>query len=543
VTIITPQYHLPTAHRTSLKRRDPQQQLSTISEAVKFAISVRQAENSLYDFVKQAWHIVEPGVEFSEGWHLQVICEHLEAVSDGRIKNLIINIPPRHSKSTVTTVIWPVWAWLHNPSEKFLTASYSSTLSTRDAVKSRRLLTSPWFLTRWPHLSLTSDQNTKARYENEFTGYRIATSVGGTATGEGGSTLIQDDPMGAQDAQSQTVRESTLEWTDMVWSSRKNDPRTSKSVVIQQRLHMKDTTGHLLSQGGWELLCLPAEYDGIRRKTSLGEYDKRTEVGELLWPNRFGRAELETLKTALGTYGTSGQLQQNPVPIGSGILKTQHVKLWSADLPLPSFDFILMSMDTAYTEKTQNDPSGCIVFGVFEFGKQKNAMVLDAWAEHLPYPDLKVRVMEDWKSRYGGQKDHPTDKGRRPDLILIEAKASGLSLLQDLRLSNIPAVSYNPGRADKIQRAHISAPILENEAIWVLESKNNRGYPVSWAQAMIKEWESFPVAEHDEYVDCLSQAVIYLKDAGFLDVPVHEDDDVQERYADNNGKSRNPYSC
>jgi hypothetical protein len=133
---------------------------------------------------------VEPGVEFSEGWHIHTICDHLEAVSDRRIKNLIINIPPRHSKSVITGVLWPVWAWIKRPEEKFLTASYSGSLSIRDAVKSRRLLESPWFRQRWPEITLNRDQNTKQRYENDFTGYRIAASVGGTTTGEGGTILL-----------------------------------------------------------------------------------------------------------------------------------------------------------------------------------------------------------------------------------------------------------------------------------------------------------------------------------------------------------------
>jgi len=194
--IYAPTFALPTINRRPPPRFGKhttsvaQQAIPNIIESLRFEQQRRAAETSLYEFVKQSWHIIEPGVEFSEGWHIHTICDHLEAVTDRRIKNLIINIPPRHSKSTIVTVIWPVWSWLKNPSEKFLTASYSGTLSVRDSVKSRRLLESHWFKARWPNISLNRDQNTKQRYENQYTGYRIATSVGSTTTGEGGSGLI-----------------------------------------------------------------------------------------------------------------------------------------------------------------------------------------------------------------------------------------------------------------------------------------------------------------------------------------------------------------
>lgn len=150
----------------------------------------RRAESSLYEFVRQAWPVVEPGVPFVEGWHLQVICEHLEAVTRGEITKLLVNIPPRHAKSTIVSVMWPCWEWLSRPHEKYLCASYSSVLSTRDNVKARRLITSPWYQSIWrDRFMLTGDQNQKQRFENNKTGYRIATSVGGTATGEGLSLI------------------------------------------------------------------------------------------------------------------------------------------------------------------------------------------------------------------------------------------------------------------------------------------------------------------------------------------------------------------
>ena len=186
---------------------------SVVAEAIKLEKERRSASASLYEFVRQSWHVVEPGVPFVASWHIQEICEHLEAISAGDIRKLLINIPPRHSKSTIVSVIWPMW------------------------------------------------ENAKQRFENSETGYRIATSVGGTATGEGGSRLLLDDPHAAQEAQSDAIRESSIDWFDQVWSTRLNDPKLDAMVCVMQRLHEQDISGHILEDiGGWEHLMIPAEW-------------------------------------------------------------------------------------------------------------------------------------------------------------------------------------------------------------------------------------------------------------------------------------------
>ena len=183
-----------------------------VSQAIQKEKQRRRASASLYEFVKQSWHVVEPSAKFVGSWHIEEICEHLEAISSGDIKKLLINIPPRHSKSTIVSVMWPMWEWLTDPAQKFLCASYSGNLSIRDNLKARRLIQSPWYQERWGQMfKLSGDQNAKQRFENDKTGYRIATSVGGTATGEGGSRLILDDPHAAQEAQSDAIREAAVE--------------------------------------------------------------------------------------------------------------------------------------------------------------------------------------------------------------------------------------------------------------------------------------------------------------------------------------------
>ena len=488
----------------------------------------RAASASLYEFVKQSWHVVEPGVPFVPSWHIEVICEHLEAVSAGEVQRLLINIPPRHSKSTIVSVMWPMWEWLTTPEQKFLCASYSGTLSIRDNLKARRLIQSPWYQQRWGHLfAFAGDQNAKQRFENDKTGYRIATSVGGTATGEGGSRLILDDPHNAQDAQSDVMRESALEWFDVVWSTRLNDPKRDAMVTIMQRLHERDISGHILEDiGGWEHLCIPAEWDGKRRTTSLGAYDPRQHKGELICPERFGEKEITALKQLLGSYGASGQLQQDPVPLEGGILKGKNFQMWPADKGLPQFEYILQSYDCAFTEKTSGDPTACTVWAMFTHEGRRNAMLIDAWDDHLSYPELRARAIKDWGTEYGGTtvKDG-IRRARRPDRVLVEAKASGQSLLQDLRLAKVPAVGYNPGNADKVSRAHQAAPTLELGLLWVPESGKNRGQFVSWASAFLKQVEKFPVAEHDDYVDTFTQAVLFLKNDGWFELPRARDID------------------
>lgn len=515
-------------------------------DAVKNARLTKDAEANLYEFLQQSWSIVEPGVEFTPGWHIQVICEHLQAITNKEIRKLLVNIPPRHSKSTIISVIYPVWQWLHNPSEQFLTASYSAVLSTRDAMKSRRLLLSPWFQERWgERLVLTADQSAKARYENTSRGYRIATSVGGTATGEGGSVLILDDPHGAQDAQSDAMRGNALDWFSMVWSTRLNDPKRDSMITIMQRLHEQDVSGHILNElGDWEHVCLPAEYDQVHRSTKVfpSGFDPRTEPGSLLWPERFDQKTLDSLKKSLGEYGSSGQLQQAPSPAGGGLLKTSHFQLWPANTGLPAFDYVVQSVDPAQTEKTTGDPTAFTAWGVFTYDAKRCAMLLDAWAMHLAYPQLREKLIVEWRSLYGKTQNH---KGRRPDVILIEEKSSGLSIMQDLRQANVPVVGYNPGRADKISRAHRVAPLLELDALYIPESQKERGKPVSWARAFLDQVSKFPVAAHDDYVDTMSQAIIYLMDMNMFDMPYAEDDEPEE-YEKSYHKSSlymNPYAA
>lgn len=483
----------------------------------------------------EAWRIIEPQTPFVPGWHLDAIADHLEAVTRGEIRDLLINMPPRHAKSSEVSVLWPAWEWTFAPHERYLCASYAGVLSTRDSLKTRRLIQSPWYQSLWGHVfRLTGDQNAKTRFENDRTGYRIATSVDAFATGEGGSRLIVDDPHQAQEAQSDPVRESTLYWWDSVMSTRRNDPKKDVRVVIMQRLHEKDLTGHILEQGGWTHLCLPAEYEGDKRKTVIGWSDPRKEIGELLWPERFGRKEIDELKALLGTYGTAAQLQQRPSPDAGGILKKDWFRLWPRKEKLPQFEMIIQSYDTAFTERTQNDPTAQTAWGVFRQPKTKalHVMLLDAWKERLEYPELRTKARKEWEAKYGGTPGRPSDPGRRADIVLIEDKGSGMTLRQDLQRAGLPVRVYNPGRADKVMRAHAVTPFLSGGCVWVLESSKSPGQPIAWSEPFLRECTLFPNGDEDDFVDTMTQTLIYLRDADILTAKVPglpEDEEFYEK--------------
>ena len=494
----------------------------------------RRAEKSLSEFTKMAWHVIEPGTPYIGNWHLDTISEHLEAVTRGEIRNLLINVPPRHMKSIQVAVMWPVWVWMTQPQYRWLFASYAISLSVRDSLKCRRLIESPWFQARWGHrFALTGDQNAKTFFENDKSGYRFATSVGASTTGHGGDILVVDDPHNSMEAQSDTMRETTLEWWDQAMSTRLNNPKTGCKVIVMQRLHESDLSGHVLKQGGWDHLCLPAQFEkGRRSKTTLGNYDPRTEDGELLWKGRFGIKEIDELKVQLGEYGTSGQLQQRPSPAAGGIIKRDWFNLLPAEDPLPKLMYVVQSYDTAFTEKTQNDPTACSTWGVFNHANGKAVVLLDCWKEHLSYPDLRKKMGEEYKAKYG-------DKDKTVDVVLIEEKGSGISLMQDLRRSGVPCHPYNPGRADKITRVHAVAPLLESGLVYLPESKKNPGRAPSWTDAMMHELMIFPNGEHDDMVDSMTQCLIYLRDTRMLSI-----DNYKDEYDHAPAKERsNPYAA
>jgi len=510
----------------------------------------KQKYARLKDFVRAAWPYIEGSNDYRHNWHIDAICEHLEAVTRGEIKNLLINIPPGCMKSLITAVFWPAWVWTMNPESRFLSASYEAGLSTRDAVKTRTLIESDWYANLWgKKVRLKEGQNQKTKYELTAGGWRLSTSVGGRATGEHPDYKIVDDPHNAKEAQSEVERQGAIDWFDMTLSTR-GASRNSKTVVIMQRLHEKDLSGHIESKldfrTEWTHLCLPMRFEPERMGTTvLGFRDPRTKADELLWPELFPEKMVDTLEENLGEYGTAGQLQQRPAPAGGGVIKTDHFRLWPAKDPLPDLVFVLQSYDTAYTENTQNDPTCCTVYGVFEKDKRRHVLILDAWDDHMAYPELRKRVIDDWQAKYGGRTrnklSEPLHPPRGVDVVIVEQKGSGISLIDDLRRANVGARAYNPGKADKFSRAVQATPLLEMGNFWVLESSKEPGRPITWIRPFLKQLGLFPAGDHDDYVDTFSQAAIFLRDSGLLSLPEVPLEFPEDRDYRNDKRDYNPY--
>jgi len=506
-------------------------------DAIKREQNYRAAEGSLAAFVKHAWHVIEPNTPYSDNWHIHAVCEHLEAVSAGEIMNLLVNVPPGTSKSIVVSAMWSAWEWITDQSLRVLGASYGEDLAVRDARKTRDIITSPWYQERWPHVQIARGQDQKTYYALTGSGWRLATSVGGRATGQHPDRKIVDDPHSAKQAQSDAERTAATSWFKSTLSTR-GVSRKAKTVVVMQRLHEQDVSGLILDELGSEYdhLFLPMRYErGTRKKaTSIGFEDPRTTEGSLLWPELFPEPVIAKLEVALGSYGAAGQLQQRPAPAGGGILKVDHIQLWPSDKTLPDFDAVIQSWDTAFTEKTTGDPSACTAWGFFSHEGKRCMLLLDAMADTLSYPNLKKQIITDWSNEYGESK-------RRADFVLVEQKASGQSVIQDLRVAGIPVRPYNPGKADKITRAHMAAPILETDVVYVMASKVEPKLPVTWARAFVKQMEEFPNAAHDDLVDTFTQVTIYARDAGLIaSLEIEQEDDENDEPEER--RQDNPYS-
>lgn len=506
-------------------------------------------EESLTEFLMHAWRFIDPS-PFKPGWVVDALADHLEAVCDGDIRRLLINIPPRCSKSSICSIAFPAWVWAqekHSPTSgprvPFLHASYSFDLSVRDSVKCRRLLKSAWYRRMWgDRFTIISEQDQKKRFRNNLDGERLITSIGAAVTGEGGNIIIIDDPNAANEMLSDAVIKTTNEdWWDGTMSTRLNDPKTGAFIVVQQRLGERDLTGHILekdTENEWTHLMLPMEYEPARSYvTSIGWKDPREKEGDLLWPERFGKIEVDRLKRDLLPWRSAGQLQQRPEPGGGGIIKRVWWRAWPPEgepkdlagnpvgtLMYPPCDFILAYLDTAYTEKTMNDPSALTIWGVFsgdviaqdvkisEAGdttrvyaeSSPRVILLEAWTERLELHALVQRVAKSC--------GHPSKGGFNVDMLVIENKASGLSVEQEFRrlFADEPysVILDDPKSLDKMARLYSVQPIFEEGMVYAPDR--------IWADAVIAQCGTFPNARHDDLVDTTSGAIRKLRNMGLL---------------------------
>lgn len=458
----------------------------------------RRCVGSFAEFVRWAWPIVEPNTPFVDGWHIDAIGMHLEASLHGQVRNLLINMPPRHMKSTLIGVMFPAWVWLRFPSKKFLYSAYAESLSVRDSVKCRMLIESYQYRKLFnPPWTMAKDQNAKGRFMNTMMGYRLSTSVGGTATGEGGDFIIADDPHNAKEIHSDDVRNGVLQWWDEVMSSRGNDPKTVVKIIVMQRLHELDLAGHVLKKGGYTHLILPAEYEGNKNKTELGWEDPREEPGELLWPNRFGRVEIEQLKKDLGSMASAGQLQQRPSNAKGNIVQRGWWKFWRE---LPRLDVEIQSWDFAVKDKKTNDPTCGLAMG----RKGADKYLFDQYHARVNFPAACQAVVTF------------SNKHKRTYKKVIEPKANGPAVVATLKKTVSGLVEVEP-LGDKVMRLNAVAPDVE-AGNWWLPDPSLPG--MGWVHDFIEELAAFPNGANDDRVDAFSQGAAELRKMAPARAPV-----------------------
>ena len=497
-----------------------------------------KCEKSLIEFVRAGWTSVDNS-PFMENWAIDGLCEHLQAVSDGHIKRLLVNFPPRCSKTLVTSVCWPAWTWaqpqgtfLKGPNVKFLCGSYNHELALQNSNLTRRLILSPWYQARWgSRFGFQPDQNTKHRFDTTKGGSRIANSVTGSLLGIGGDIILIDDPHNTNEVESEAERETVGNWWKEIRSTRLNNPKLSPIVVIMQRLHEEDVTGLILNgpdADEWVHFMVPMEHEVDRHCSTYYSghtwEDPRTEENELMWPERFGPEEVRGLKRDLGPYMASGRLQQSPQPKGGGILKGPWWKLWGDSreevaaraargedvkpLLFPPMGFVIASLDTAYTEKEENDYSALTIWGSWEeavkldssmVGKTTRLprlMLMNAWKDRLEVHQLVERV-------------NSTCARFKVDRLIIESAAVGISVAQELqRLYGNAGYATHllPAKGDKVARAYSVQHMLAEGMIYAPDRE--------WADMVITECANFPKGAHDDLVDSTTQALRHLRDIG-----------------------------
>lgn len=464
-------------------------------------IRAELARRSLAQFVRQAWPIIEPTTPLIWNWHLDVICDHVQALLEGRLakRNLIINVPPGSMKSTIVSVCAPAWQWLHNSGWRGLFASGNEAVALRDSMKCRDILDSDWYRRLFrPDWGFSKDQNAKGHYRNTAAGFRKAISAGARITGDRADGIFVDDPNDAQEAFSKAARGQVITWWDSAAANRLTDMSRGTRCIIQQRLHEEDLTGHVLATepNAWEHLVIREEYELPTEKdpgpapTSLGWTDPRTTEGELFFPARFPEEVLAGERLRLGSSGYAGQHQQRPAAKEGEIFKRGFVQWYDPKQPLPAFTRKVMSWDTAFKTKQENDKCAGLVGGEAERG----IYLLDHVAERMTYPALKEKAKA-WAAAH------------RPSALLIEDKASGQSLIQELQQdTSLPVVPVQVD-TDKVARAWAAVPTWEAKRIWL-------PLDTPWVDGFLEELYAFPKAAHDDQVDAFTQLVNYLVQGG-----------------------------
>lgn len=462
---------------------------------------------SLAEFVKQAWHVIEPGTELRWNWHIDAICEHLEAVTRGEINKLLINVPPGHMKSLITSVMWPAHQWIDHPHLRSQYGSYDEALALRDSTKTRDLINSEWYQSRFrPKWAIKKDSNAKGYFTNTVQGFRRTFATNGKVTGHRGEQVILDDPLNARDMFNVSVKAHCLWLFDKVLSTRVNDPATGRFVVIMQRLADDDLSGHLLRREGWEALILPSRFDPDRRKTtSIGWTDPRQEKGDLLFPKMFTEKVLHDLEyTQLGPDIFAGQHQQDPTKEGGARFREEYFRYWWWDGPRLVLDRGEGVFDEFRIEV-------CSMFAVVDVAaSEKQSADYTVYWICVVTPKGDLLILHEYRERMDEVKSIQAAKNLKaawPQLthFVVESNGVGLPLIANMASQGLAVVPF-PVSRDKMAMS-VDA-VIRMSVGKIFFPRQTPGY--EWVGEAKRELLIFPAGEHDDRVTTISLASISL---------------------------------
>lgn len=491
------------------------EEFNLLIQEVQRREEVSRLESKLLEFTKAAWGIVEKGRAFSVAFHHEIIAEHLEAVLDGRIKNLIVNVPPRHTKSTLASIMFPAWAWIKKPALKWLFVSFKEALALEHSQACRDILGSTWYQSRWPAVKIRSDQDSRQKFVNTETGHRIAASVDSSATGVGGDIICCDDPHALSETFSEAERTAAIRWWNTTMSSRLNDRQTGARIIICQRIHEADLTGTLIKGKQWTHVVLPAEYVPTKTYSSpLGAQwnDPRKAEGDLLWPERFPKSVQEEIKQENGSYAYSSQQQQDPAPGEGGMFSAKYFRYFSRNgdyyaltqtngttISYGKGNLVFFQVfDTAVKEqetvKADPDYSVCLTAAITP---ENDLLVIDLVRERIPVPKLygwtcQMRQRFPWISWQ-----------------FMEDKSSGQGLIQEGKSSRFPFLDLKARMRDKGVTDFFTKDKQQRAVPVSILYENGKVYHLAGARWLVDfehELLTFPVAAHDDQVDALAYA-------------------------------------
>lgn len=456
----------------------------SLNDADVIAAEREYCSRRLVNFIKRAWPELEPGRPYVHGRHMDALCEHLEAVTSGQIKRLLINIPPGTMKSLSTNVFWPAWEWGPKgmPSIRFIGASHEESLATRDNMKMRRLVQSEWYQRLWP-MAMQGDQNAKTYFENDKTGWRQSCPVK-SMTGKRGDRVVWDDPHSVEDAHSEKELQTAVRIFRETLPTRLNSPEKSAIIIVMQRLSTKDVSGEILeSDYGYEHLCLPMEYEGSQKVTSIGFRDWRQTDGELLFPERFPRDVVDRDKNVMGDYAVAGQFQQRPAPKSGGEFQTDMITTVDA-IPHGA---VMWCRGWDLGATTTGDYTAGAKLGKLPDGRFIVADVKrDKLKSHQRDALMKATADNDGQGRV--KQSIPQDPGQ----------AGKSQVLAFATLLAGHALHFSTETGDKVVRATPFASQVNAGNVVILKG--------AWNRDFIDELKLFPSGSYDDQVDAASRA-------------------------------------